>query len=322
MSASRVCSINVDLDPLRCYHEIHGLEPARDELRDVILRRALPRFLELFEKRGIKATLFVVGSDLEHDENARASLAAAARAGHELGNHSFSHFYDMARLDRTTIREEIARADELIKAVAGRPVIGFRSPGYDLSPNLLGVLSTFDYQYDSSVFPSAPYYAAKAAVMGVMALFGRTSRSVLGDPRALAAPLGPYYPGKTPFTARAGLVEGSLIELPVTVSPWLRLPTIGTYLLTLPAFIRTRAVDSVRSQPFFNFELHGIDLIDAAEDGIAPELVAKQPDLRVSLAKKRAALEAVLDQLAPDYEFLKLHEVADRFEQHAHPFHV
>ena len=35
-------------------------------------------------------------------------------------------------------------------------------------------------------------------------------------------------------------------------------------------------------QPFFNLELHGIDLCDAEVDGAPPALIARQPDLRWS----------------------------------------
>ena len=74
--------------------------------------------------------------------------------------------------------------------------------------------------------------------------------------------------------------------------------------------MRARLLESMRARDFFNLELHGIDLIGAEEDGIPAELVARQPDLRVSLLQKQRALEATLDRLALDYRFLPLREVA------------
>jgi hypothetical protein len=81
-------------------------------------------------------------------------------------------------------------------------------------------------------------------------------------------------------------------------------------LLTAPTSVRAHLLESMRGRSFFNLELHGIDLIGAEEDGIPAELVAKQPDLRVSLIYKQRALEATLDRLALDHRFLPLRDVA------------
>jgi hypothetical protein len=302
----RVCSVSVDLDPLSCYYGIHGLGEPPAPLRDVVLKRALPRFAEIFERRGLKATLFVVGSDVESDPAGRAQLQAAARAGHELGNHSHTHPYEMARLGRARVDEEIGRAHQVIAEVAGEAPVGFRAPGYDLSRVMHEVLMARGYRYDSSVFPSWPYYLAKAGAMAAMALMGRRSHAVMVDPRSLFAPAEPYRPGSSPFSRG----QSTLVELPISVTPRTRLPAIGTWLLAAPTAVRARLLESMRGRPFFNFELHGIDLIGADEDGVPAALVARQPDLRVSLTQKRRALEATLDRLAAEYRFAPLREVA------------
>jgi hypothetical protein len=302
----RVCSVSVDLDPISCYYGIHGLGAAPAALADVVLRRGLPRFAEIFERRGLRATLFVVGSDLDRDPASRALLSSLAKSGHELGNHSYSHPYELARLSRERMESEVGRAHDRIAEVAGERPVGFRAPGYDLSPRLWEVLMARGYWYDSSVFPSWPYYLAKAGVMAAMALVGKRSRSVLGDPRALLAPALPYRPGLTPFFRG----QSTLVELPISVSPGLRLPAIGTSILCAPTAVRVRLLESMRARPFFNLEMHGMDLMDADEDGIPAALVARQPDLRVPLTQKRRALEATLDRLASEYRFLPLRDVA------------
>jgi hypothetical protein len=171
---------------------------------------------------------------------------------------------------------------------------------------MLAVLRRRRYAYDSSVFPSWPYYVAKAGVMGVMALWGRTSNSVLGDPRALLAPVEPYRPGESPFSRG----HGSLVELPITVTRGLRLPGIGTAILTAPQRLRHLLLDQLRPRSFFNFELHGLDLLDAEADGIPATLVTRQPDLRVPVADKIRAFSATLDRLRLDYRFATLAQVA------------
>ena len=46
-------SVSVDLDPIPCYYRIHALGDPPDELRDVVLTRALPRLAALFARHGI-----------------------------------------------------------------------------------------------------------------------------------------------------------------------------------------------------------------------------------------------------------------------------
>ncbi len=275
------------------------------------LRRAVPRFLEVFARHRIHATFFVVAEDLASPA-ARALVKEIAAAGHEVGNHSFSHPYDLARLPRPRVADEIRRADKEISAAAGVQVIGFRAPGYDLSADMLDEISSLGYRYGSSIFPAPGYYAAKAVVMAGLALLGRKSGAVMTNPRALIAPADPYRPhARAPW--RRG--QASVVELPVAVTPWLRIPAIGTNLLLAPTPLRARWLESMRSRPFFNLELHGLDLCDADEDGIPSELVARQPDLRATLTTKKRALEATLDRLALDYDFKTLAEVASRVQR-------
>jgi hypothetical protein len=310
----RTCSVSVDLDPLSCYYGIHGLGAPPRELQHVVLRRGLPRFAEMFARHRVHATFFVVGSDAAGDVAGGKQLAQLAREGHELGNHSHTHPYDLARLDKAAIDDEVARAHEVIAAIAGTPPVGFRAPGYDVSERVLEVLMARGYRYDSSVFPSWPYYLAKAGVMGLMALVGKKSHAVLGDPRALFAPAVPYRPGRSPFSRG----QSTLVELPVSTTPGLRVPAIGTYLVAPPTAVRVRILEAMRQRSFFNLELHGIDLIGAEEDGIPAELVARQHDLRVPLVQKVRALEATLDRLALDYTFAPLAEVANTMQREGH----
>jgi peptidoglycan-N-acetylglucosamine deacetylase len=315
----RVVSVSVDLDPVECYWRIHALPGAPPEdARHAILRRCLPRFAELFARHGVRATFFIVARDLDEDALGRALLGQLARDGHELASHTYSHPYDLVRLSSERIASEIDRAHALIGACAGAAPCGFRAPGYDVSAEVLDVLRARRYRYDSSAFPSAPYYGAKALVMGAMRVVGRKSGSTLGDPRVLGAPLSPYHPAKGAPYRRAPGKPGSgggldIIELPISVTPFARLPVIGTSLVTAPAWLRRHLVAAALRAPFFNLELHGIDLADAAADEIPPALVARQPDLRRPLAHKLAALEETLAAArAAGARFERLDEVALR----------
>jgi len=312
----RTCAISIDLDGIACYYRIHGLGAPPIELEHVVLERALPRAARLFAARGIHVTWFVVGRDADGelalpDRAARVvnatRLGALAAHGDELGNHSYSHPYELARLAPAEAFAELDGCDRVLRAITGKPTRGFRAPGYDLSPAMLDCLARRGYRYDSSLFPAPGYYAAKAAVMAVLALAGRPSGAVMTNPRALGAPADPYRPAMARPWRRG---QAPVVELPVAVTPWTRIPAIGTSLIVAPAVLRRRIVQAMARRAFWNFELHGIDFADAEKDGIPGELVARQPDLRVPIAEKLARLEQLLDELAAGWAFATLAQVA------------
>ena len=275
----------------------------------------MPRAAALFAARGMRVTWFVIGRDVDGDaalpdRAARAAnaerLRTLATAGDELGNHSYSHPYELARMSAREVDAEIAGCDRVLRAIAG-PVRGFRAPGYDVSPAMLDVLARLGYRYDSSIFPAPGYYAAKAAVMAGLAAAGRPSGAVLTNPRALAAPADPYRPAMTAPWRRG---QAPLVELPIAVTPWTRVPAIGTTLLVAPAWVRRRLIAAMARRTIFNLELHGIDFADADKDGIPGELVERQPDLRIPIADKLERLDRVLDDIAQRWEFATLAEAA------------
>jgi hypothetical protein len=188
-----------------------------------------------------------------------------------------------------------------------RPV-GFRAPGYTLNAALYAATEERGYLYGSSTFPAAPYYAAKAAVMGALALAGRPSRSILDTPRVLLAPRTPYRPDpQQPY--RRG--TGRVLELPMTVTPGVRFPFIGTFATSLPLTAVRSAWKACRGDALFNFELHGVDVLDEA-DGIPPELVRQQRDLRVSSARKMERLATIFRWLKEDADVVTLRVAAER----------
>lgn len=322
--AVRWCSVSVDLDPLRCYFQIHGLGEPPSAIKDLVLRRALPRFCELFERHQIAATLFVVGSDIvapasaqagseafEMAATARAILSEAATAGHELGNHSFSHFYDLSRRSRAEIEREIGDTHQALRALLRRPPTGFRAPGYELSCEMLDVLEAFGYRYDSSLFPCPSYYLSKLLVLGKMALFRERSQSIVTSPLLQLAPTQPFRPDlKKPW--RRG--QCGIIELPIGVTPHLRLPAIGTSLLPF-ARLRPWLLRGMDNQPFFNLELHGMDLLDADEDGLPDALRSRQIDLRVPLKERLRALDEMLKRLKDSREMAPLCTIAQEMRR-------
>jgi hypothetical protein len=304
----RLCAVSVDLDEIPNYHAIHGLAGSDAEGRTAVYDRALGRFDELSRVLDVPLTLFAVGADCLRDE-ARAALRRMAERGHEIGNHTLDHRYDLVRLPRDEMRRQIeAGASALERATGARPV-GFRAPGYTVSDALFDLLeSTTGVRYDSSVFPCPSYWAAKAAALGAYRLARRRSQSMLDTPLVLLAPRRPYRVGRPYFRRGAGL-----LELPIQVTRGPRLAFIGTTLvLAGPRRARTLA-RLVVGEPLVNLELHGIDLLDC-RDGLGA-LGRHQLDVRVPLERKQEALAAAIDELQrAGYAFVQLREAAERLE--------
>ncbi len=310
------CAVSIDLDGIACYYRIHGLGTPPAELEHVIYERALPRAAALFAQKNLHVTWFVIGRDADANAALPGHAARAANAqrlrtlydgGDELGNHSYSHPYDLARLSASAIDNEIASCDRVLRDITQQGVRGFRAPGYDVAPAMLDTLARLGYRYDSSIFPAPGYYAAKAAVMGALTVLGRPSGAVMTNPRALAAPADPYRPSMTSPWRRG---QAPVVELPVAVTPLARVPAIGTTLLVAPAWVRGKLIEWMARRAFFNFELHGIDFADADQDGIPGELVDHQPDLKLSIDDKLERLDTALDEIAKRWQFATLAEVA------------
>ena len=299
-----LAALSIDLDELHHYRAIHGLPPSREAAHaayDVAIERALA-FARVF---GASLTLFAVGRDLERSQNVDR-IRRVAQAGHTIESHSMSHRYDLVRASSAEIRREIVESFDLIESVAGRRPVGFRAPGYTLSRDILDALEEVGAKFDSSVFPCPAYHAAKALVMGLMALSGRSSSSILSSPRAVLAPSEPYRPGRS-FTSRG---DRRLVEIPIRVTRGPRLPVIGTS-IALAGELGARAlVAGCGKVRFFNLELHAMDFLDVS-DGLA-DLAPFQIELRKPLSLRLRALSALCSSLRDrGYRFTTLAEIAD-----------
>ena len=91
-----------------------------------------PELLEMLKRLNLSATFFMIGENVER----RAGVARrVAEAGHEIGNHSYSHPIFLYR-SPSEIRWQLRRTQEVIRQAAGiiprfaRPPCGVRTPAY------------------------------------------------------------------------------------------------------------------------------------------------------------------------------------------------
>ncbi|HUP44945.1 MAG TPA: polysaccharide deacetylase family protein [Thermoanaerobaculia bacterium] len=85
---------------------------------------ALPEILEPLAQNGVQATFFLCGAQMEEQPGVAEALVAA---GHELGNHSWSH-RRMVLKSPAFIAGEIEKTDALIRAAGHQGTIHFRAP--------------------------------------------------------------------------------------------------------------------------------------------------------------------------------------------------
>lgn len=76
------------------------------------------------EKRGVKATFFLVGHKMEEHPGQAERLVAA---GHELANHSYSHTRNVWK-SYDYYQQEVARADALLRKAGAKNPVLFRPP--------------------------------------------------------------------------------------------------------------------------------------------------------------------------------------------------
>ncbi len=300
MGEVRRAAVNVDVDGLYLYDRIHGHAGSSGNADDfdpatadpTVWTRGVPRMLDLFDRAGVKATFFVVAQDLAHAD-ARAVLRECVTAGHEIGNHSLTHPYDLSRRATADLAVEVGQARERLEDFCGVPVVGFRAPGYVTSEDLLETVVASGHIYDSSRFPCPPYQAAKAAFIGWYRLRGRPSGSIAEPPTVWLGPTEPYV---------ERLPSGrALMELPIGVLPGLRLPFIGTSVIAGGRALQLATMPLLARADWLNFELHAIDLLDHHDDQLPARFLA-QPDQRVPLARKWPLLLRTLEAMIQSHE--------------------
>jgi len=114
------------------------------------------RILRLLEREGVRATFFVPGHTAETYPAATRAIVAA---GHEIGHHGYLH-EDPVRLGRKRERAVLRRGLEALERVAGLRPVGYRSPGWDTSPDTIELLVEAGFRYDSSLMGDdySPYW--------------------------------------------------------------------------------------------------------------------------------------------------------------------
>ena len=305
-TGKRIASLSLDLDNKWSYLKTHG-DPGWERLPSY-LDVVVPRALDFLKARNLTITVFIVGQDAALDKN-RELLRAIAAAGHEIGNHSFHHEPWLHLYSEEQTEIELARAEEHIERATGRRPLGFRGPGFSLSPATLRSLARRGYRYDASTLPTflGPLARAYYFMRTPLSPEQREQRKVLFGTFAEGwQPLRPY---------RWRTDAGELLEIPVTTMPIFKVPFHVSYLLYLSAVAPRLAIGYFRAALALcrwtgtapSLLLHPLDFL-GRED--APDL-AFFPAMSLPRERKLALVSEVLEALCARFAVVTVAEHAE-----------
>ena len=129
-----------------------ALDPALKARSRERLAPATHWLLDQLDRRGIKATFFVLGQIARHHPTL---IRAIHRAGHEVASHGWDH-QRIHNLTPTSFREDVRRSKDALEQVTGEVVVGYRAPTFSIVRQTawaLDVLVEAGLLYDSSIYP-------------------------------------------------------------------------------------------------------------------------------------------------------------------------
>lgn len=85
-----------------------------------------PRLLDGLKERGVQATFFVIGANIEKDGN-DALIKRMYEEGHLIGNHTYHHV-DLSGLSHEAAHRELEMTDERIREITGEEPYFIRPP--------------------------------------------------------------------------------------------------------------------------------------------------------------------------------------------------
>lgn len=303
----QIASLSLDLDNKWSYMKTHG--DAGWESFPSYLDVVVPRALKFLKERNLKITFFIVGQDAGLEKNHEA-LAQISEANHEIGNHSFNHEPWLHLYSKTELEIEFEKTEKAIANFTNQKLVGFRGPGYSLSPTVLEVLSERGYEYDCSTLPTyiAPlaraYYFFKSPEM---------SDEEREKRKKLFGKFADGFQSLKPYRWQIG--EKSLVEIPVTTLPIFKTPIHASYVIYLSTFSKAlaraywrAAVELCKlSGTQLSLLLHPLDFL-SGED--APELKFF-PAMNLPIEKKLEFVSEILEIFTGKFKVVNMREHAE-----------
>jgi polysaccharide deacetylase family protein (PEP-CTERM system associated) len=157
-----VGAFTIDVEDWFHFLEIEGIPPtsAWDSLPGCV-EEGLLRLFDLLDRRSTVATCFFLGWIAQRYPHL---VREAVSRGHEIASHGFDHRLVYSQTPRE-FGAAVLHTRQLLEDIAGRPVRGFRAPGFSAvssTPWFFSELASAGYTYDSSLFPAARAHGGMA----------------------------------------------------------------------------------------------------------------------------------------------------------------
>lgn len=127
-----------------------------------------PEYLSVLEKKEVKATFFMIGSQMERYPELVKQIDSK---GHAIGNHSYSHNYSTLYSSAEKFKEEIQKADAIVYSITGKHSKVFRAPGgstkmHDIEfDNILSEFGYIIFDWNVSAADTDPHGITKSQVV-------------------------------------------------------------------------------------------------------------------------------------------------------------
>ena len=181
---------------------------------DLNYKRTLQPLISMLDDANVKATFFIVGSEIG---KLKTEIRQLAISGHELAMHGHTHEF-LKHLGPTRFESELKYGRDAIEEVTGKELLGFRAPYFSLTKESAWapeILYAAGFKYSSSVLPAVNPQA--------------------GYPKA----------PRTPFRWKCGLVE---FPVPTFGLGRIRLPLLGGAYLRISPKVVYNAARSLASR--------------------------------------------------------------------------
>jgi succinoglycan biosynthesis protein ExoA len=154
VGATCLNALTIDVED---YYHVSAFEHcvARDDWASLPARveESTFRLLDCLAEADVRATFFILGWVAERHP---ALVRAIARAGHEIGCHSYAHrlVYQQAPAD---FRADLRRGLGVLQDILGKPVVAYRAPSFSITQQSLWALDVLIEEgitIDSSIYPT------------------------------------------------------------------------------------------------------------------------------------------------------------------------
>ena len=274
------------------------------------------RVFKLSNQYQIPLSLYVIGKDLENSEVA-SRIRDISDAGHEIGNHTYSHKMNLGSLSKAEIKFEIEKTHELVSSFTGKEPKGFIAPAWSTSEKVRKCLIELNYEYDTSLFCSIYLYPMIAKIaLNNLRNPKRISKIISRRDwfYPLKRPTKPYLAGKNYQLAKNN--EESILVLPMPTLNRFKLPmwhTTGFFTGWERHMKRLNLLNSSINTTFNYYLMHPADFSNTSD--IPNNFTHSLERMDQSITNKMRIIENIFEYFySKRREFITMYDLSQKIK--------